>query len=173
VSDVLHGVQRDPRWVVLVLRAYLAFTFIYAGLSKIRGRSFFDPSSPASIHATLLAVRGHSPIGGLLGPVEHHSFAFGLLIAIGETAVGVGMLLGLLARVAALGGMLIPLSLFLTVSWNATPWYTGADIVYLLRSPHSCSVAQGRSRLTNGWRSSATGTTAQLRERTTSPVARS
>jgi len=56
--------------VVLVLRAYLAFTFIYAGLSKIGGRSFFDPSSPASIHATLLAVRGHSPIRGLLGPVE-------------------------------------------------------------------------------------------------------
>jgi thiosulfate dehydrogenase [quinone] large subunit len=131
VSDVLHRVQRDPRWIVLVLRAYLGFTFVYAGLSKIGGHSFLDSSSPASIHATVLAVRSHSAIGGLLGPVEHHSFAFGLLIAFGETAVGTGMLLGLFARVAALGGMLISLSLLLTVSWNATPWYTGADIVYV------------------------------------------
>lgn len=131
VTDVLHRLRQDPRWVLLVLRAYLAFTFLYAGLSKIGGHSFLNSSSPSSIHATLVAVRGHSPIGGLLGPVEHHSFAFGLLIAFGEIAVGTGMLLGLFARVAALGGMLISLSLVLTVSWNATPWYTGADIVYL------------------------------------------
>ncbi|HZC51567.1 MAG TPA: Rieske 2Fe-2S domain-containing protein [Mycobacterium sp.] len=123
-------VQRDPRWIVLVLRGYLGFTFVYAGLSKVAG-NFLDSSSPTSMHATLLAVRAQSPIGGLLGPVEHHSFAFGLLIAMGETAVGIGMLLGLFTRLAAVGGMLISLSLFLTVSWNATPWYTGADIVYL------------------------------------------
>jgi thiosulfate dehydrogenase (quinone) large subunit len=135
VSVVLRRVQQDPRWVLLVLRVYLGFTFVYAGLSKVGGRSFFDSSSPESIHATLLAVRARSPISGLLGPVEHHSFAFGLLIALGETAVGTGMLLGLFARVAALGGMLISLSLFLTVSWNATPWYTGADIVYLFAFP--------------------------------------
>lgn len=113
------------------MRAYLGFTFLYAGLSKIGGRSFFDSSSPGSLHATLLAVRAHSPIGGLLGPVEHHPFVFGLLIAVGETAVGIGTLFGLWAQIAALGGVLISLSLFLTVSWNATPWYTGADIVYL------------------------------------------
>lgn len=124
------ALQRDPRWTVLLLRGYLAVTFLYAGLSKIGG-TFLDGSSPTSMHATLLAVRGHSPIGGLLTPVLHHSFAFGLLIAVGETAVGVGMLVGLFARIAAMGGMLISLSLFLTVSWNANPWYTGADIVYL------------------------------------------
>ena len=128
---MLDRVRQDPRWILLVLRGYLGFTFVYAGLSKVGGRSFFDSSAPGSLQATLLAVRAHSPIGGLLGPVEHHSFAFGLLIAAGETAVGTGTLLGLWARVAALGGTLISLSLFLTVSWDATPWYTGADIVYL------------------------------------------
>jgi thiosulfate dehydrogenase (quinone) large subunit len=130
VSNRLRALRRDPRSIVLVLRAYLGVTFIYAGLSKVGG-SFLDSSSPTSMHGTLLAVRGQSPIGGLLGPVEHHSFAFGLLMAIGETAVGLGVLFGLFTRIAALGGMVISLSLFLTVSWNATPWYTGADIVYL------------------------------------------
>ena len=127
----LRRLARDPRWILLPLRAYLAVTFLYAGLSKIAGRAFLDASSPTSMHATLLAVRGSSPIGGLLGPVADHSFAFGLAMALGETAVGIGLLLGLLTRVAALGGMLLSLSLFLTVSWNASPWYTGADIVYL------------------------------------------
>jgi thiosulfate dehydrogenase (quinone) large subunit len=131
VAGVLQRARRDPRWILLLLRGYLGFTFVYAGLSKVGSPSFFDSSSPGSLQATLLGVRAHSPIGGLLGPVEHHSFAFGLIIAFGETAVGAGTMLGLWARIAALGGMLISLSLFLTVSWSATPWYTGADIVYL------------------------------------------
>jgi thiosulfate dehydrogenase [quinone] large subunit len=128
---VLDRLRQDPRWVLLPLRAYLAFTFLYAGLSKVADRSFLDKSDPTSMYATLVAVKGQSPIGSLLGPVQDHATAFGLLMAFGEIAVGVGMLFGLFTRIAALGGMLISLSLFLTVSWNATPWYTGADIVYL------------------------------------------
>src|SRR3954470_5124747 len=127
----LRAVGRDPEWVLLPLRAYLGVTFLYAGLSKIGGSDFLDSAAPTSMHATLVAVKSESPIGGLLGPVESHSFAFGLLMALGETAVGIGVLLGLFTRVAAAGGMLISLSLFLTVTWNATPWYTGADLVYL------------------------------------------
>ena len=46
-------------------------------------------------------------------------------------AVGIGIALGLLTRVAALGGMVLALSLWLTVSWGAEPWYTSADLVYL------------------------------------------
>ena len=130
-TERVRAVRQDPRWILLLLRGYLGFTFVYAGLSKIGGRDFLDSAAPTSMHATLLAVKSQSPIGGLLGPVESHSFAFGLLIALGETAVGIGVLLGLFTRLATVGGMLISLSLFLTVSWNATPWYTGADIVYL------------------------------------------
>jgi thiosulfate dehydrogenase [quinone] large subunit len=53
------------------------------------------------------------------------------MIAIGEVAVGLGMALGLWTRLAAIGGFAISLSLFLAVSFNYSPWYTGADIVYL------------------------------------------
>jgi thiosulfate dehydrogenase [quinone] large subunit len=122
--------RRDPGWILLPLRAYLAFAFLYAGLSKIADRDFLDSRAATSMHATLLAVKDQSPIGGLLGPVEHHAFAFGLLMALGEIAVGIGVLAGLFTRIAAAGGLLISLSLWLTVSWNADPWYTGADIVY-------------------------------------------
>jgi thiosulfate dehydrogenase [quinone] large subunit len=130
-SSMATDIRTDPRWILLPLRAFLGFTFLYAGLSKIGNRSFLDKSDPSSMYSTLVAVKAQSPIGGLLSPVEHHSLAFGLLMALGETAVGVGILAGLFTRIAASGGMVLSLSLFLTVSWGATPWYTGADIVYV------------------------------------------
>jgi thiosulfate dehydrogenase (quinone) large subunit len=57
---------------------------------------------------------------------------FGYAIAIGELAVGVGILIGLLARLAAVGGALISLSLWLTVSWATEPYYYGNDLIYLM-----------------------------------------
>jgi thiosulfate dehydrogenase [quinone] large subunit len=125
-----HPVFSNPLWVLLPLRLFLGVTFLYAGLSKIAQSSFLDENSPTSMHATLLAVKGSSPIGGLLGPVVDHTFVFGLFMALAETAVGIGTLLGLFSRIAALGGMVLSFSLFLTVSWGADPWYTGADLVY-------------------------------------------
>jgi thiosulfate dehydrogenase (quinone) large subunit len=118
-------------WVLLPLRAFLAFVFIYGGISKIADNRFLDASSPLSMHASVAAVRNLSPIGGLLGPVEAHSFAFGVVMAAAEMAVGLGMLLGLFTRIAAIGGIVLALSLWLTVSWGAQPWFTSADLVYL------------------------------------------
>ena len=58
-------------WVLVPLRAFLAFVFIYGGLSKIADRRFLDESSPLSMRASVAAVRSSSPIGGLLGPCRH------------------------------------------------------------------------------------------------------
>jgi thiosulfate dehydrogenase [quinone] large subunit len=122
---------REIGWVLLPLRAFLAVVFLDGGISKVADRRFLDASSPLSMHASVRAARLGSPIGGLLGPVEQHSWAFGLFMAVAEIAVGLGLLAGLLTRVAAIGGMLIALSLWLTVSWRASPWFTSADVVYL------------------------------------------
>jgi thiosulfate dehydrogenase [quinone] large subunit len=116
---------------MLPLRGFLAVVFLYAGISKIADRTFLDGTAPTSIHSQVLAVKQASPISGLLGPVADHSFAFGLIMAFAEIAVGLGILLGLFTRIAAAGGMLLALSLWLTVSWQANPWYTSADLVYL------------------------------------------
>lgn len=122
--------SRQVGWVLLPLRAFLGFTFVYAGLSKIADPSFLDDSDPTSLHSTIVAVRGGSPIGSMLGPIESHATLFGVIIAIGETAIGLGLLTGLLTRIAAAGGIVLSLGLWLTVSWNAEPWYTGADLAY-------------------------------------------
>ncbi|HET6794121.1 MAG TPA: Rieske 2Fe-2S domain-containing protein [Acidimicrobiales bacterium] len=121
----------SPGWVLLPLRAFLGFTFVFAGLQKLANPGFFDPGNPASIHSQLIAAERHSPLRPLLGHLLQVSGPLGVLIAIGEVAVGLGALLGLWTRLAALGGMAISLSLFLTVSFHSNPYYTGSDIVFL------------------------------------------
>jgi thiosulfate dehydrogenase [quinone] large subunit len=116
---------------LLPLRGFLAVVYLDAGISKIADGRFLSGDGPQSMHASVLATRGASPVGGLLGPVAAHSFGFGLVLAAAELAVGLGVLLGLFTRVAAVGGMLLSLSLWLTVSWQAEPWFTSADLVYL------------------------------------------
>jgi len=123
--------RTQPEWLLLPLRAFLALTFTYAGLQKLADPGYLDPSNPTSAAHQMLLLRGTSPIGPLLALSTHAPTLVGLLIAAGELAVGLGTLLGLWARVAAAGGALLSLTFFLTVSWNTTPYYYGADIVFV------------------------------------------
>jgi len=116
---------------VLPLRAFLGVTFCFAGLQKLANHGFFDASNPASIQAQLAAAGRRSPVHILIGPLQHVAIAVGLIIALSELAIGLGTLLGLWSRIAAAGGMVLALMLFLTVSFHSSPYYTGADIVFL------------------------------------------
>jgi thiosulfate dehydrogenase [quinone] large subunit len=117
-------------WALVPLRLFLGVTFLYAGLQKLANPNFFKARSPISIQAQLLAATHTSPIHGLLQHLLGAAKPIGLVIAFGEVAVGVGTLLGLWTRIAALGGLLLSLSLFLTVSYHSSPYFTGADIVF-------------------------------------------
>jgi thiosulfate dehydrogenase [quinone] large subunit len=118
-------------WLLLPLRAFLGVTFVYAGLQKLADRWFFSAAAPSSVQSQLHGAARTSPLGGLLATPAHHAVLFGLLIAFGELAVGVGTLLGLWARAAAVGGMVLSLSFLLAVSWHSRPYYYGADIVFV------------------------------------------
>jgi thiosulfate dehydrogenase [quinone] large subunit len=116
--------------VLLPLRAFLGFTFCFAGLQKLANPTFLDAADPASIQAQLAGAARRSPVHALISPLTHVAVPLGILIALGELAVGVGTLLGLRARLAAAGGLALSLMLFLTVSFHSAPYYTGADIVF-------------------------------------------
>jgi len=120
-----------PGWYLLPLRLFLGATFLFAGLQKLANPDFLRASSPLSIHAQLVGSTHTSPIGGLLSHLAGAATVIGVLISIGEVAVGVGALLGLLTRVAAVGGVLVSFSLFLAISFHSHPFYTGSDIVFL------------------------------------------
>jgi thiosulfate dehydrogenase [quinone] large subunit len=117
-------------WALLPLRAFLGFTFCFAGLQKLANPNFFNASDPSGIYAQLVASNRISPLHPILGHLLRFSTPIGVVIALGELAVGIGVILGLWTRVAAIAGAIISFTLFLTVSYHASPWYTGADIVF-------------------------------------------
>ena len=119
------------RYALLPLRIFLGVTFIYAGLDKLTDSAFMKDGGAGSIGDTMRAVRDASAIPALVDLALKNSVGFGYAIALGELAVGIGVLIGLFTRLAALGGALISLSLWLTVSWASDPYYYGNDLPYM------------------------------------------
>ena len=70
-------------------------------------------------------------MAALVGLAQHQPQLVGGTIAVAEIAVGLGTLVGLWTRLAAVGGALLALSFFLTVSWRTRPYYYGSDVVFL------------------------------------------
>lgn len=150
IGDVI---SKEP---LILLRLFIGITFIFAGSQKLANPNFFNPKSSSSITAQMIAYSRTSPIGGVLKHLIGHAQLIGLIIALGELAVGIGILLGLLTKIAALGGMLISLNLFLSVSFNTNPYYTGSDIVFffaftpfLLSAPSEFSIDKAISNRIN------------------------
>ena len=131
MARVTESMRKSPGWMLLPLRLFLGFTFTFAGLQKLANPGFFNASNPASIQAQMQAYQLRSPIHLLLGIASHSPVVFGLLIALGELSVGVGVLLGVFTRLAALGGIAISFMLFLAVSFHSHPYYIGSDIVFV------------------------------------------
>jgi thiosulfate dehydrogenase [quinone] large subunit len=138
-------------WALVPLRLFIGVSFLYAGLQKLANPNFFKAKSPISIQAQLLAATHTSPIHALLSHLLGAAKPLGLVIAFGEVAVGLGTVLGLWTRLAALGGLVLSLSLFLTVSYHSSPYFTGADIVFFF-AWLPLLVAGGGTRLSlDGW----------------------
>ncbi|MFD7322295.1 DoxX family protein [Streptomyces sp. NPDC059875] len=124
--------ESASRYALLPLRLFLGITFIYAGLDKLTDSAFMSDTGSGSIGEMMRGVRDTSAIPALVDLALNSPVGFGYAIAFGELAVGIGTLVGLLARLAALGGALISLSLWLTVSWQTDPYYYGNDLAYLM-----------------------------------------
>ena len=120
-----------PGGSLLFLRAFLGATFTYAGLEKLADPNFFRASVPGSFDQQLRGAFATSPLHGLLSLAAHTPVIVALLISFGELAVGIGTLLGLWGRVAAIAGALVSLLFFLSVSFSVHPYYYGSDIVFL------------------------------------------
>lgn len=117
---------------LLPLRFFFGGMFLYAGLDKLLDPSFFDPEAAASIQAQFAIFERFSPLGPLVHLVEPLAVPLGLMIALGEVAVGLGALTGIAYRLAAVGGALLAGMFFLTASWTVRPYYLGPDLPYML-----------------------------------------
>jgi thiosulfate dehydrogenase (quinone) large subunit len=115
---------------LLPIRFFFGLTFLYAGLDKLVDPAFFNAASNSGIAAQLAAFARVSPLSPLIGLVQPLAIPIGLLIALGEIAIGLGALTGLAFRVAAAGGAAISFLFFLTASWTTHPYYYGPDLPY-------------------------------------------
>ncbi|MEV6110706.1 DoxX family protein [Streptomyces sp. NPDC051940] len=120
------------RYAILPLRVFLGVTFIYAGLDKLTDDAFLNSSGPGSLAETLSSVEATAGVPALIDLAQKSPTGFGWAILLGEIAVGLGILSGLFGRLAALGGALISLTFWLTMSWAVEPYYLGNDLIYLM-----------------------------------------
>jgi thiosulfate dehydrogenase [quinone] large subunit len=115
------------------LRLFMAVTFLYAGLQHLTDPSYFDPSKSGYIGHLISQYAVGSPIHDfLLGVVEPNAVMFGFAVAVGELLIGIAVLFGFIFRIAALAGLLLNFTFFLSATWNAFPFYFGSDIVFVM-----------------------------------------
>lgn len=119
--------RRGNSWAVVPLRLFLAAVFLFAGYAKLVYPGFFDPNSPTGLKASVDAAKTGTPIGAALGPLSDHPSLFGHITAFAEIAIGLGLLVGLLTRVAALGGVVLTAMIVLSINWGGVKQYTGSS----------------------------------------------
>lgn len=111
----------------------MGFTFLYAGLQHLTDPSYFDPSKSGYIGHLISQYAVGSPIHDfLVGVVGPNAVTFGWMVAVGEVLIGIATLAGFLFRVAALGGLILNFTFFLSATWSAFPFYFGSDIVFVV-----------------------------------------
>ncbi len=138
-----------PATALVPLRVFLGITFVYAGYQKLSDPGFFHPGAPTYIGTQLHAFSTGTPLGFLL---RWFALPFPTLagagVAMVEIAVGLLVTAGLFTRVAAAAGMSLNLVLFLTATWNTTPYFLGSDIVFVFAwLPFVLAGAQGQPAL--------------------------
>jgi thiosulfate dehydrogenase (quinone) large subunit len=115
---------------MIILRAFLGVTFVYAGIQKLADPGYLTPGAPTSFGAQVSGFARGSPIGFLLDHLAEHAFAFGIGVAVAEIVIGLATLAGFFSSLAALGGFAISVALWLSATWHSHPYFTGADSIY-------------------------------------------
>ena len=116
---------------LLPLRLFMGVTFVYAGLLKLVSPDYLNADSPNGVLKQMQVAAAHSPISFVLNHAIEHATLAGIAIAVGELFAGLGLLVGIWTRFAALGAFVLSLSFFLTVSWGTYPYFFGPDIVFM------------------------------------------
>jgi thiosulfate dehydrogenase [quinone] large subunit len=133
------------------LRLFLGVTFVYAGIQKLSDPGFLHPGAPTYIGTQLHGFANGTPGGFILETfaIPHPTVA-GVGVAITEIAIGLLTTAGFYTQAAAAGGLGLNFLLFLTASWNTTPYFLGPDLVFSFAwLPFVLTGASGQPALDN------------------------
>lgn len=161
-SRLLFGDTRMA-WFWFLIRVYVGWQWMFAGLEKLSSPAWVGAKAGVALSGFLKGslsqmTGAHPNVQGwygafLRGVVVPHAAVFSYVVSIGELAVGLALVLGVLTGIAAFFGcfmnmnyllagavsinpVLFLLSLFLTLAWRVAGWY-GLDhwLLPLLGTP--------------------------------------
>jgi thiosulfate dehydrogenase [quinone] large subunit len=121
-----------PGTAILPLRLFLGLTFLYAGIQKLSDPGFLTIGAPTYIGTQLRGFSQGSPLSFVMVHFLEHAVIIGMLTILVELVVGACVLLGLFTRLAALVGLGLNLTFFLTATWHVYPYFLGSDIVFVI-----------------------------------------
>ena len=119
-------------WSVRLLRLWLGITFTYAGLDKALDGGFLNPEATTYIGKQLAGFAQQSPISPLLNKMVEHATLVGVGTMVGEIAIGLATLFGVLPFLAAIAGAGLSASLWLSSSFYTTPYFLASNTAYLI-----------------------------------------
>ena len=135
VQEFLNGITKSwthQSWSVRLLRLWLGITFTYAGIDKALDGGFLNPDATTYIGKQLAGFAQQSPISPLLNKMVEHATLVGAGTMVGEIAIGLATLFGVLPFLAALAGAGLSASLWLSSSFHTTPYFLASDTAYLI-----------------------------------------
>ncbi|MFQ5723716.1 MAG: DoxX family membrane protein [Terriglobia bacterium] len=122
--------QVVPRTLLVLLRLYLGFAFLLAGLPKLRGAEDWPARMAGAIEGAL--PRSYDFYRSFLeGTVLPHKEVFAALVAWGEVLVGAALLLGLCTRGAALAGLVMNVNYLLMSGQHPLGPMNNAAFIFL------------------------------------------
>ena len=135
IQDFFKGITKSwthQSWSVRLLRLWLGITFTYAGIDKALDGGFLNPEATTYIGKQLAGFAQQSPISPLLNKMVEHATLVGAGTMVGEIAIGLATLFGVLPFLAALAGAGLSASLWLSSSFHTTPYFLASDTAYLI-----------------------------------------
>ena len=113
-----------------VMRLWLGITWIYAGWDKASDPGFLEAGSSSYIGTQLSGFSTHSPLGFAFNPLIEHATVVGGFVIIAEFAIGLATLLWVAPRLAAFGGFLMSLGLWLADTFHVSPYFLASNTAY-------------------------------------------
>jgi thiosulfate dehydrogenase [quinone] large subunit len=121
---------RAQSWAIRVLRAWLSFTWIYAGWDKATDPGFLTKGETGFIGDQLNGFATNSPVGWLFDNLSEQAIAVGIFVIFSEFAVGIATSLWIAPTTAAFGGFLTSIVLWLASTFYVSPFFLASNTAY-------------------------------------------
>ena len=142
VARFLFGDTRIMAWVWLVVRVLIGLEWVNAASHKIGSAAWMETGEALKgywANAVAIPATGHAPItydwyrSFIQGMLDSGSYVwFAKLVAIGELAVGIGLIVGAFVGIAAFFGALMNWSYIMAGSTSSNPLLLIGAVVLIL-----------------------------------------